>query len=68
MILARAMRLLLPLLLALAFHPATAAIALPAGVTAGPSVEGVSEYRLANGLRVLLYPDETKPKTTVNVT
>jgi zinc protease len=68
MILARAMRLLLPLLLALAFHPATAAIALPAGVTAGPSVEGVSEYRLANGLRVLLYPDETKPTTTVNVT
>jgi zinc protease len=31
-------------------------------------VEGVSEYRLANGLRVLLYPDATKPTTTVNVT
>ncbi len=32
------------------------------------SVEGVTEYRLANGLRVLLAPDASKPTTTVNVT
>lgn len=44
------------------------AIALPKGVTAGPCVEGVCEYRLANGLRVLLFPDATKPTVTVNVT
>lgn len=31
-------------------------------------VEGISEYRLANGLRVLLAPDASKPTTTVNVT
>jgi zinc protease len=31
-------------------------------------VEGVSEYRLPNGLRVLLAPDNSKPTTTVNVT
>jgi zinc protease len=31
-------------------------------------VEGVSEYRLANGLRVLLAPDASKPTTTVNIT
>lgn len=31
-------------------------------------VEGISEYRLANGLRVLLAPDMSKPTTTVNVT
>ncbi len=47
---------------------AGAATVLPAGVVAGPSVEGVSEYRLRNGLRVLLYPDATKPTLTVNVT
>ena len=31
--------------------------ALPAGITQGPSVEGITEYRLANGLTVLLFPD-----------
>lgn len=31
-------------------------------------VEGVSEYRLANGLRVLLAPDASKPTITVNIT
>ncbi len=46
----------------------TVAATLPAGVEQGPSVEGVTEYTLANGLRVLLFPDATQPKTTVNVT
>ncbi|HVX13913.1 MAG TPA: pitrilysin family protein [Pirellulales bacterium] len=32
------------------------------------SVEGITEYRLQNGLRVLLYPDASKPKVTVNLT
>ena len=32
------------------------------------SVEGIVEYRLANGLQVLLAPDDAKPTTTVNVT
>jgi zinc protease len=32
------------------------------------SVEGISEYRLPNGLRVLLFPDQTKQTATVNVT
>ncbi|MCE2915284.1 MAG: insulinase family protein, partial [Rubrivivax sp.] len=45
-----------------------ATAALPAGVTAGATVEGISEYRLANGLRVLLVPDSSKPSTTVNLT
>jgi zinc protease len=31
-------------------------------------VEGITEYRLANGLRVLLFPDQSKPTITVNVT
>ncbi|HJV02218.1 MAG TPA: pitrilysin family protein [Burkholderiaceae bacterium] len=41
---------------------------LPAGVTKGPSVEGITEYRLPNGLKVLLFPDASKPTVTVNVT
>ena len=45
-----------------------AAMALPKGVTLGPSVEGITEYRLANGLKVLLFPDTSKPTITVNVT
>ena len=31
-------------------------------------VEGISEYRLDNGLTVLLMPDASRPTTTVNVT
>ncbi|MGV7210403.1 M16 family metallopeptidase [Oxalobacteraceae bacterium A2-2] len=42
--------------------------ALPAGVTRGPSVEGITEYKLPNGLKVLLFPDASKPTVTVNVT
>ena len=41
---------------------------LPTGVTRGPTVEGITEYRLANGLRVVLYPDLSKPTATVNIT
>jgi zinc protease len=32
------------------------------------TVEGISEYQLDNGLRVLLFPDSSKPTITVNVT
>lgn len=42
-----------------------AAIAAPVRVT---SVEGITEYRLANGLRVLLFPDQSKQTVTVNIT
>jgi len=44
------------------------------GVQAEPAfskvatVEGVTEYRLTNGMQVLLYPDPSKPTVTVNVT
>jgi zinc protease len=41
---------------------------LPKGVTRVASVEGITEYRLPNGLRVLLFPDPTKQTITVNVT
>ncbi len=48
-------------------HAAPAAKALPAPVKV-TSVEGITEYDLANGLKVLLFPDASKPTTTVNVT
>jgi zinc protease len=32
------------------------------------SVEGITEYQLENGLRVLLFPDESKQTITVNIT
>jgi zinc protease len=32
------------------------------------SVEGITEYRLPNGLKVLLFPDPSKPTVTVNIT
>jgi zinc protease len=32
------------------------------------SAEGISEYRFDNGLRLVLFPDNSRPVTTVNVT
>ncbi len=43
-------------------------VRLPAGVTRGPTVEGITEYRLANGLRIVLFADQSKPTATVNIT
>jgi zinc protease len=42
--------------------------ALPTGVQRVTSVEGITEYSLPNGLRVLLFPDQSKATITVNVT
>jgi zinc protease len=42
-----------------------AALPPPVKVT---TVEGITEYRLANGLRVLLFPDQSKQTITVNIT
>lgn len=47
------------------FLPASAQ---PADWRPTASVEGITEYRLPNGLQVLLVPDDSKPTTTVNVT
>ena len=32
------------------------------------TIEGISEYRLENGLKILLFPDPSKPTVTVNMT
>src|SRR5438067_12322900 len=41
---------------------------LPKGVQSITSVEGITEYAFPNGLHVLLFPDASKPKVTVNMT
>ena len=40
---------------------------LPPGVQKVTSVEGIDEYAFPNGLHALLFPDNSKPKVTVNV-
>jgi zinc protease len=40
---------------------------LPTGVQKRTSVEGITEYAFPNGLHVLLFPDNSQPKITVNV-
>src|SRR5512140_1811530 len=51
---------------------ATASTATAAGPSARLSkettVEGITQYRMDNGLRVLLYPDQSKPTVLVNIT
>jgi zinc protease len=41
---------------------------LPDGVQKVTSVEGITEYRLDNGLHFLVFPDPSKPTITVNIT
>ena len=41
---------------------------LPRGVQNVTSVEGITEYALANGLHVLVFPDPSKSTVTVNMT
>jgi zinc protease len=47
---------------------AQGAVQLPKGVTRVTSVEGITEYALENGLRVLLFPDQSQQTITVNIT
>jgi zinc protease len=62
-----ALCLIVPLF-ALAQPAAVQTAKLPPGVERLHSVEGITEYRLSNGLRVLLFPDASKPTVTVNIT
>ncbi len=43
----------------------TATAQLPEKVT---EIEGITEYRLDNGVQLLLFPDDSKPQFTVNMT
>jgi zinc protease len=52
----------------LAFLPPAASQTLPPGFVRGPTMGGISEYGLENGLKLLLIPDASQDTTTVNVT
>ena len=54
--------------LAAAQIQAQQSLTLPQGVIRVQTVEGISEYRLANGLKVLLAPDAADERVTVNLT
>jgi zinc protease len=41
---------------------------LPQGVVKKATVGGITQYDFANGLKVLLFPDPSSPKVTVNMT
>ncbi len=53
---------------AIALALSAPAAAATDGVDHVTTVEGISEYRLDNGLRVLLMPDPSRPTATVNIT
>lgn len=58
--------LILGFLLTLAFG--SIALADSGRISHVTTVEGISEYRLNNGLRILLMPDESRPTSTINIT
>ena len=48
--------------------PTTYGQELPGGMKKVTSVEGITEYQMENGLKILLFPDQSKPNITVNIT
>ena len=40
----------------------------PARLSKETTAEGITQYRMENGLRVLLFPDQSKPTVLVNIT
>src|SRR5688500_17672520 len=64
----RATRPFLALALVAASLATEAVAQQPGRATHVTTVEGISEHLLPNGLRVLLFPDASKPTITVNIT
>ena len=64
----RALSGLVLLAFGLASAPALAAQPAPSRLTKVTAAEGITEYRLDNGLRVLIFPDQSKPTVLVNIT
>jgi zinc protease len=64
------LKVIFALLAVLAFVPGAFAreTPLPPDTERTTNVEGITEYHLKNGLKVLLFPDVSKPTVTVNVT
>ncbi|MFZ6654935.1 M16 family metallopeptidase [Undibacterium sp. TJN19] len=54
--------------LLLSNSPTQAATSIPANMEKMSTVEGITEYHLANGLKILLMPDNSQATITVNMT
>ncbi|MGP1677486.1 MAG: M16 family metallopeptidase [Burkholderiales bacterium] len=67
-ILSLSLALLLPAFLLAPVHAAPAGTDAAASISKITSVEGITEYRLHNGLKVLLFPDPSQDTITVSVT
>ena len=67
-ILSLTLALLLPAFLLAPAHAAPLQADAAASIERITSVEGITEYRLANGLKVLLFPDASQDRITVSVT
>ena len=61
-------RALFSLLVVAALTPVGLGLAAPAKAKKVRSVEGITEYKLDNGLQVLLFPDPTQSTVTINIT
>ena len=55
-------------LAAVLFSLSVSAQTAPPLPTKGATVEGITQYKLANGMKVLLFPDQSKATITVNIT
>src|SRR4051812_21758021 len=53
---------------ALGYSLVISAVALAEPPVKVATIEGVTEYRLPNGARVLLFPEASRPTVTVNMT
>ena len=67
-IFALTLALLLPTFLPATVQAEAASTQAAAPIRKITSVEGITEYRLANGLKLLLFPDPSQDTVTVNVT
>ena len=56
------------LVMSFASHTSLSAAEDPAPPEKVRTVEGITEYSLENGMKVLLFPDPSSPKVTVNLT
>ena len=74
LLLAQASLVVVPALAATPAAPTSSAAKAPAAKAGAAAlkkvvtIEGVTEYTLDNGLKVLLYPDDASTTTTVNIT
>src|SRR4051794_2590668 len=62
------MKTLRNIISALAVFFVVTATAQTTAPTKVATVEGITQYNLANGMKVLLFPDQSKATMTVNVT